>query len=160
MAVHPKIGLLGGLFLGALGGGLVLFLLGRVTSHVELAPVLTGVIVGIVVVASVSYGIWRSLPSSHRLEGLLHVGSQPSAEGYVSHAARTELVGQAGVAFSELRPVGVAVIRGERVDVSTEGDFVPAGTPVTVVQADGMRLVVRPLRQVPPPSGAPSPPGS
>lgn len=158
MAIHPKIGLLGGALIGAVTGGLLLFLLGRITSGAQLTPVLTGVTIGIVVVASVSYGVWRSLPTSRRLEGLLHVGSAPSAEGYVSRRTRSELVGRTGVAISELRPVGTAEFDGERVDVSTEGDFVPAGTPVTVVEAEGMRLVVRPVRQVG--SSSTSPPGS
>jgi membrane-bound serine protease (ClpP class) len=158
MAIHPKIGLLGGALIGAVIGGLILFVLGRITSGVQLAPIITGVALGIVVVASVGYGVWRSLPTSRRLEGLLHVGSAPSADGYVSRRTRTELIGQTGVAISELRPVGTAEFGGERVDVSTEGDFVPAGTPVTVVQAEGMRLVVRPVRQVS--SGSTSPPGS
>jgi len=158
MAVHPKIGLLGGFFLGALVLGLILVLLGRMTADIDLAPILTGAVVGIVIVASVVYGVFRHLPSSRQLDGLLHVGSQPSAEGYISTQARSDLVGKIGTAVSELRPVGVAEIMGERVDVTSEGAFLPAGTPVTVVHAEGMRLVVRPLRQVPP--GSPPPSGS
>lgn len=156
MAIHPKVGLLGGALIGAVVAGLLLFLFGRMTAGVDLAPVLGGAAVGIVVVGAVGYGIWRSLPSSKRFEGLLHVGTQPSAEGYVSAQARSDLVGKSGTAISELRPAGVADIQGERMDVTTEGGFVAAGTPVTVVHAEGMRLVVRPLRQVPPPPG-PSP---
>jgi membrane-bound serine protease (ClpP class) len=158
MAIHPKLGLLGGALLGAVITGLLLFLLGRMTATVELAPILTGVVLGILVVGSVSYGVWRHLPSSRRFEGLLHVGSQPSADGYVSALARSDLIGKTGTAVSELRPVGVAEILGERVDVTSEGGFLPAGTPITVVHAEGMRLVVRPLRQVTP--GSNPPPGS
>lgn len=158
MAIHPKIGLLGSVLIGALIFGLLLVLLGRFTAGVELSSILTGVVLGILIVASVAYGIWRHLPSSRRLEGLLHVGSQPSAEGYVSLLARSDLIGKTGTAISELRPVGVAEILGERVDVTSEGGFLPPGTPVTVVHAEGMRLVVRPLRQVP--SGSSPPPGS
>jgi membrane-bound serine protease (ClpP class) len=158
MAIHPKIGLLGGALIGALVFGLLLLLVGRLTADVELTSIVTGVVLGIIIVVSVAYGVWRHLPSSHRLEGLLHVGSQPSADGYVSTLARSDLIGKTGTAISELRPVGVAEILGERVDVTSEGGFLPAGTPVTVVHAEGMRLVVRPLRQVPP--GSSSPPGS
>jgi len=39
--------------------------------------------------------------------------------------------------------VGFAEIAGERVDVTTEGDWLPSGTPITVVKAEPMRLVVR-----------------
>jgi membrane-bound serine protease (ClpP class) len=144
MAIHPKFGFLGGVLIGALVLGLLLVLLGRVTAGQALAPILTGAVVGIIIVASVTYGIWRQLPSSKRFEGIMHMGSQPSAEGYVSARARSELVGKTGVAVSELRPAGIADVEGERLDVTTEGGFVPAGTPVTVVHAEGMRLVVKP----------------
>jgi membrane-bound serine protease (ClpP class) len=156
MAVHPKLGLLGAALLGAIVFGLILFLVGRFTAGIGMGPIIGGVAIGITIVASVTYGIWRHLPSSRRLEGILHLGSQPSAEGYVSARARSELIGKTGIAASELRPVGVAEIMGERVDVTTEGDFVSPGTPITVVHAEGMRLVVRPVRQVTPGSSPPS----
>ncbi len=158
MAIHPKVGVLGGALIGAVVAGLLLFLFGRMTAGADLAPVLGGAVAGIVVVGAVGYGVWRSLPSSKRFEGLLHVGSQPSAEGYVSAQARFDLVGKSGTAISELRPAGVADIEGERMDVTTEGGFVAAGTPVAVVHAEGMRLVVRPIPRVTagsnPPSGS------
>lgn len=56
---------------------------------------------------------------------------------------RPELLHQAGVALSDLRPSGVASINGQRVDVVTEGAHVEQGTPVKVVAVEGMRVVVR-----------------
>lgn len=53
------------------------------------------------------------------------------------------LVGARGVAASDLRPGGIARINGERVDVVTEGDFLPNGTTLEVVRDDGYRRVVR-----------------
>ena len=37
----------------------------------------------------------------------------------------------------------LAAIDGRRVDVLTEGDFVPAGTAVTVTRVEGARIFVR-----------------
>jgi membrane-bound serine protease (ClpP class) len=51
--------------------------------------------------------------------------------------------GSEGTALSVLRPSGKARFGGHTVDVVTEGDFIPSNTPITVVQADGMRVVVR-----------------
>jgi membrane-bound serine protease (ClpP class) len=79
---------------------------------------------------------------------MLHRGAASSDEGFVSARARTELIGRTGVAASELRPAGIAEIGGERVDVTTEGDWVKSGTPVVVVLAEGMRVVVRPSPQL------------
>src|SRR3954454_5233881 len=51
--------------------------------------------------------------------------------------------GAQGIAVSMLRPSGKARFSDQLVDVITDGEFVAAETPVTVVQADGMRVVVR-----------------
>jgi membrane-bound serine protease (ClpP class) len=52
--------------------------------------------------------------------------------------------GAQGIAVSMLRPSGKARFSDQLVDVITEGEFVAPETPVTVVQTDGMRIVVRP----------------
>ena len=51
--------------------------------------------------------------------------------------------GNQGVALTVLRPSGKARFSDHVVDVVTEGEFIASETPVTVVQADGMRVVVK-----------------
>lgn len=63
---------------------------------------------------------------------------------YVASADQRSLLGHQGIASSYLRPAGVAAIEGRRVDVLTEGEFVPAGTPVVVTRVEGARVFVRP----------------
>lgn len=143
MAVHPKITVFG-LAIGiVVGSGLVLFLLGRMTAGSDLTAMLTGVGLGLGLLSLAAAGIVKSLPTSRIMEGVLHKDSQPSWDGYVSAEARVELIGLSGVAVTELRPSGVAEINGERVDVTTDADWLPSGTPVTVVKAEAMRVVVR-----------------
>jgi membrane-bound serine protease (ClpP class) len=64
---------------------------------------------------------------------------------YVTSADFRSLTGKTGFATSYLRPSGVASIEGKRVDVLTEGDFVPAGSPIRVNRVEGARIFVRPL---------------
>jgi membrane-bound serine protease (ClpP class) len=54
---------------------------------------------------------------------------------------------------TELRPSGAAEFDGERVDVTTDGEWLPAGTPVTVVKAEAMRVVVKRAHQLPASAG-------
>ncbi len=63
--------------------------------------------------------------------------------GYVSAADHRDLCGLEGVALTALRPAGAAQIGGRRVDVISEGAFIPAGTPVKVILVEGARVVVR-----------------
>lgn len=56
---------------------------------------------------------------------------------------RHELMDKTGVAKTSLRPSGTATIDGESVDVVTEGSLIDPGTPVKVVEVEGLRVVVR-----------------
>jgi membrane-bound serine protease (ClpP class) len=51
--------------------------------------------------------------------------------------------GTRGVSLSILRPSGKAQFADHVVDVVTQGEFIAPETPVTVVQTDGMRVVVK-----------------
>src|SRR5438105_4246939 len=51
--------------------------------------------------------------------------------------------GMEGTAQTMLRPSGKARFADHVVDVVTEGEFVSAETPITVIQKDGMRVVVK-----------------
>ena len=68
---------------------------------------------------------------------------QPSDEGFVSAPTRVDLIGQEGFALSDLRPIGTAVFADERVDVTTDGEYIAKDTRVRVVRADNMKVVVR-----------------
>ena len=52
-------------------------------------------------------------------------------------------VGRSGTAQTPLRPSGIADFDGVRLNVVSEGDFIPQGTPVTVTHIEGIRIVVR-----------------
>ncbi len=56
---------------------------------------------------------------------------------------RSRYLGQAGVAVTPLRPTGVALIDGERLEVVTEGEFIATGSRVKVVAMDRRRFFVR-----------------
>jgi membrane-bound ClpP family serine protease len=71
---------------------------------------------------------------------------QLNDEGY--RAARDELAaytGQVGTALTPLRPSGAAEVGEERLDVVSEGGFIPAGAKIKVVRVEGIRIVVRAL---------------
>ncbi|MGA1194307.1 MAG: NfeD family protein [Kiritimatiellia bacterium] len=53
------------------------------------------------------------------------------------------LVGKNGHAHSDLRPSGIALIEGKKVDVVSEAGFVEHGTPLKVIEVVGSRVVVR-----------------
>ena len=53
-------------------------------------------------------------------------------------------VDKAGRAVTHLRPSGMALIEGKRLDVVTDGEYVEAGTPVRVTAVRGNQILVEP----------------
>ena len=63
--------------------------------------------------------------------------------GYTAGPDTTPLVGRTGTALTPLHPAGAARFDGERLDVVTGGEFLPAGTGVRIIEARGSRIVVQ-----------------
>ena len=58
---------------------------------------------------------------------------------------------------SDLRPAGVARFGNDRVDVVSEGDFIPAGSTIRVLRTAGNRVTVRAEQQTAPADAGASP---
>ncbi len=70
--------------------------------------------------------------------------STDTESGYVSNVNRTELLGKVAITATPLRPSGTAMYEGERLDVVSEGAFIPNNTEVEIIEVEGVRIVVRP----------------
>lgn len=57
--------------------------------------------------------------------------------------ANAVLIGANGIAVTDLKPNGIARIRGRKWDVITEGEFVPEGSQILVTREEMGRLHVR-----------------
>ncbi len=66
--------------------------------------------------------------------------------GYVANEDSSHLNGKEGLSLTPLRPAGSAEIGGERIDVVTEGEFIPKDTRILVTKATGGRIVVKQLK--------------
>ena len=64
------------------------------------------------------------------LDRLVLNDSISTEDGYVASESRLELLGQKLIAYTDLRPAGVAVLENEKLDVVTDGDFVEKGNKI------------------------------
>jgi membrane-bound serine protease (ClpP class) len=133
-------GILGGVLVA---GATVLTLLGSSPTGGDVVQAFAVLGTSLVITLAVAYAWLRHLPSSGRFSGLLLRDQAEASEGFVAALPRGELVGQHGVALTDLRPSGTARVAGERIDVVTEGEYVAIGSDVEVVRSDGYRHVVR-----------------
>jgi membrane-bound serine protease (ClpP class) len=99
--------------------------------------------IAIVLTAIGCFVLARVLPHNAFARRLGFRGTQGA--DYVASEDHRALVGRSGFATSYLRPSGVASVDGQRVDVLTEGDFVPAGSPIRVSRVEGARIFVHPV---------------
>ncbi|MEK4994606.1 MULTISPECIES: NfeD family protein [Paenibacillus] len=68
-------------------------------------------------------------------------------QGFVPVEEKLSLLGTTGTSITPLRPSGTAMIGGERVDVVTEGSFISANAPVSVIKVEGGRIVVKEIKE-------------
>jgi membrane-bound serine protease (ClpP class) len=141
--VLPGFGVAGVAGVLAIVTSMVLAMIGQHPSTGDVAQALAVLGASIFITLAVIYAWLRHLPNSGRFSGLLLQGAVHKSQGFVSAPNRGDLVGRDGVAVTDLRPSGTARVGEERLDVVTEGEYVPQGSRVQVVQSDGYRHVVR-----------------
>lgn len=61
----------------------------------------------------------------------------------VEEGKAQSLMGKQGVTLTPLRPTGMVEIEGKRMNVETSGEFIPAGTTVTVVKEGAFGVQVQ-----------------
>ena len=83
--------------------------------------------------------LWRRLILFNR---------QENQAGYVSGKKDlNRFLGMVGRSATVLRPAGSALFQGEKVDVVTQGEFIPAERDIQVVAVEGSRVVVREIHR-------------
>lgn len=130
-------GILGVLGVGSIIGSL--FLAGYDLKHMSISvsiAFIVAVIAAIVLFKSIGMerGLFRHIVLRERIT---------TEEGYISSVSREELLHQVGHTLTPLRPSGTAEFNGERLDVVSEGNFIPEGKQVKIVYVEGVRIVVR-----------------
>ncbi|MCI0342971.1 MAG: hypothetical protein L0216_17820 [Planctomycetales bacterium] len=138
--VVPSFGTLGFLAAGALVTSVVLGFQAGPTAGIGMLAA------SIVLVPATLWFGARAFPQTPIGRRMILSGPVTDVSGgAVPPASASPPVGRRGVTTSPLRPSGVALFDGERVPVVSESAWVPADTPVEVVQVEGIRVVVRPV---------------
>ena len=128
--ILPGFGVAGVLGAVAIVAAMVLAMMGAHPSSGDVAQALAVLGASLFITLAVIYAWLRHLPNSGRFSGLLLQGAVHKSQGFVSAPNRGDLVGRDGVAVTDLRPSGTARVGEERLDVVTEGEYVPQGSRV------------------------------
>jgi membrane-bound serine protease (ClpP class) len=143
--VTPGFGLAGILSILLIGSSVFLALIGNLPTWEDVARASGIMLVAVLIIVAAIYTILQYFPASDRWRGIFLKAATARNEGYISAPPRTDLIGAEGVAATDLRPSGVMLLGGERLDVVSDAGFVAKGTRVRVVRSEAYRLVVEPV---------------
>jgi membrane-bound ClpP family serine protease len=90
--------------------------------------------------------IWPDTPMGRKMI-LADDDSEIERRTMLANEVRTKedsLIGAQGRAITDLRPVGMVELDGQRVEALAEGSWIEAGQPVRVTHVEGARIKVRP----------------
>ncbi len=143
--VVPGFGVFGILGIGGILASIYLSMIGSMSTVADYSQAAMVLSASMLIVLVSAWVIMRNLPKNMRLSrsGILLGEVTGRDTGYLSSAVRGELVGERGVAITDLRPAGVGRFGDERIDIVAEEGWLTAGTPIQIVRAEGYRHVVR-----------------
>jgi len=129
-------------FFGITGVVCVVISIVMITSNLydALLLIISTIAIFVIIIA----GLYKLGYGSKYLKFLILDKEQKKEEGYTSsNKDYSSYLGKVGVADTPLRPSGVVIIEGNRVNAQSEGNFIPKDSKVIVTHVDGMKIIVK-----------------
>lgn len=107
---------------------------------------LQGIVMFLILVAFVAivFAITIRVATKGRLSKKLIIrDTQSTDNGYIGVKDMSTYVGKTGKALTILRPSGIGMFDGEKLDVVTNGSFIEEGKKIIVDTVEGIRIVVK-----------------
>lgn len=112
-------------------------------EHGSLATLAMLLIVLLVLAIAISTSL-RSIASGRLSKSaLVHSETESNESGYRSLDDLAVFLDHEGVTTSVLRPTGIGDFDGVRLNISSEGEFIPVGTRVRIIKVEGAKILVR-----------------
>jgi membrane-bound serine protease (ClpP class) len=109
--------------------------------------------IGLLIGGSIFLGLWvKYCPKSFFGRWFTLKEDGREFKSYDNHL--DPLLGQSGIAHTDLRPAGIALIGQQKIDVLSEAGFVTKGTQVKVILVSVNRVVVRAIETEPGPAAS------
>lgn len=132
---------------GILGAGGIGMVIASIVWSFSRYGVVTGSIflmiglIGVPVMLALSFKIF---PRTYFGKKLILRNSQKREDGFVAHSLENseELLGKEGVALTILRPIGMALIEGRKLNVLTSGEYVEKDSKIKVIKVTGNKIIV------------------
>ena len=129
-----------GIIAGVVGG--ILLIAAIFVAYRDIGP--EAGTVTLIATAAISAGLWWWWAAKFQHTRFGRRMTLTAADTGTSEAeGLAQFAGKTGTAATPLRPSGTILVAGHRVDAITRGEFLEKGTPVLVVRAEGLGVIVR-----------------
>ena len=140
----PGFGVAGVAGIGVILWGLYMLLLPDVPVSEEVYySALTGLTIGLIGGFIALILLFKMVTKTKFWTKLTSPGVESQEEGYSTSIGLEDMVGKIGIATSDLRPSGWALLGDRKIFVVTEGEFVDKDQSIKILSVDGNRVVVR-----------------
>ena len=140
----PGFGVAGVAGIGVILWGLYMLLLPDVPVSEEVYySALTGLTIGLIGGFIALILLFKMVTKTKFWTKLTSPGVESQDEGYSTSIGLEDMVGKIGIATSDLRPSGWALLGDRKIFVVTEGEFVDKDQSIKILSVDGNRVVVR-----------------
>ena len=123
---------------------IAIWLMYELTQNLMAAAVLFLVALSIAAVA-LSISLRSATKGKLSRSGMILTDTESSEDGYIAADDMQVFLGKEGTVLTTLRPTGVAEFDGVRLNVLSDGEFIPPESAVKVVRVEGSKLFVRPV---------------
>ncbi len=123
--------------------GAILILLAIVLIANTILQALILIIIVLAVLGIALSFVLQSATKGRLSKTLILNDSLKKESGFIGTEDLDYFLGKEGVTLSILRPAGTADFDGVKLDVVSEGDFIPKDSTVRIIKVEGRRIVVR-----------------
>lgn len=134
-AFMPGFGISGGI-----GSFLLLYGIIRTADTLEEFVVLL-VLLAIIIAVAIKM-ILKSFKTGKLAKQMVLSDELNAASGFNGTADFTPYLNRTGISRTVLRPAGIGEFDGERLNVVSDSEYIPAGTNIKIIKVEGSRVVV------------------
>lgn len=127
--------------------GITCFIIGIIVTADTLLEALLLMMILLAVLGIIFTIVLHSISKGKLPKSMVLETSMKKEDGYISTSDMKYFLKKQGVSLTILRPAGTVDFDGVKLDVVSEGEFIPKGTKVEVIKVEGRRIVVRRVQE-------------
>jgi len=112
-------------------------------NHGSMAALGVTLIILAVIAIAISVALHSASKGRLAKSAMILTETESVDEGYVATQDMDVFLGKTGVTTTVLRPTGMAEFDGVKLNVQSDGEYIPKGETVRVDRVEGARVVVR-----------------